>query len=140
MSQPPQPVFFCDRALGKTVVVALRAAGAQVEIHGDHFEPDSPDIAWLPIVSERGWLILTKDICISKNLAEIQAIAQSDAQVFILTSGNLNRQRMAEIFVDNLKRMEKFALGNPAPFIAKIYKTGQVKLWRNRTQLKKYLK
>jgi len=140
VSKSPPPVFFCDRALGKTVVEALRQAGAEVEIHGDHFAPDSPDVEWLPVVSEWGWIVLTKDIRISKNLAEIQAIAQSNAQVFILASGNMRRREMADIFVDNLQRMEKFALGDPSPFIAKIYKPARVKLWMNHKQLRKYLK
>jgi hypothetical protein len=37
-SRGVKPVFFVDRSLGKHVVPgALRAAGARVEVHDDHF-------------------------------------------------------------------------------------------------------
>ena len=38
-----EPVFFIDRSLGRRhVAQALRAAGAVVEIHDDHFPQDAP--------------------------------------------------------------------------------------------------
>jgi hypothetical protein len=64
---PSPPIFFIDRDLGQRLVAqALREAGAQVEIHQAHFAPDSPDIEWLPEVSQRGWVVLTKDACIDE--------------------------------------------------------------------------
>lgn len=52
----------------------------------------------------------------------------------------MTSQKMAEIFVNNLTRMEYMALSNPAPFIAKIYKVGPVKLVTGPIQLMKYLR
>jgi hypothetical protein len=44
----PEIVFFVDRSLGAHKVVdALRAAGAKVEAHADHFSDDAPDEEWL---------------------------------------------------------------------------------------------
>jgi hypothetical protein len=49
------PVFFVDRSLGKHVVPdALRAAGAHVEVHDDHFAQDALDEVWLPAVGQNG--------------------------------------------------------------------------------------
>jgi hypothetical protein len=54
--------FFLDRSLGKEIVAqALRAAGADVEIHDDHFPPDAKDEDWLTEVGSLGWIVLTKD-------------------------------------------------------------------------------
>jgi hypothetical protein len=76
-----KPTFFIDRALGRKYVAdALRNAGAKVEIHEDHFSPDSPDTEWLPEVSQRGWLILTKDDAIGRNILEQIAIASSEVK------------------------------------------------------------
>ena len=141
MSKPLKTTFFIDLALSpKTVSAALRAAGAIVEVHTDHFPPETPDTDWLPSVTEMGWVVLTKDTRINSRPLEIEAVARAGARVFILASGNLTSQQMAEIFVGVLENLKKFVQGNQAPFIAKIYRDGRVKLWRNQTQLLKLLK
>ncbi|MBE9078118.1 hypothetical protein IQ241_12585 [Romeria aff. gracilis LEGE 07310] len=141
MNQENQPTFFIDRALGrKAIAGGLRKAGATVEIHDDHFPPEALDVEWLPIVGQRGWLILTKDGGIGRRLLEQISVATSEARVFVLSSGNLTGSEMAEIFVSALSRMQRFALGNPQPFIAKVYKSGTVRMWQSRNQLLKLLK
>jgi hypothetical protein len=133
-------IYFIDRALGKSVGQALKKLGVKVEFHKDHFAPDSPDTEWLPIVSQRGWIVLTKDTNIGRNILEIQAMARSNAKVFTLVSANLNRDTMVNIFSEAIAKIDNFAISNPAPFIAKIYKDATVKLWKNNNQLKKILK
>ena len=63
-SAPPErPTLFLDRSLGRVVVAdALRAQGAAVEIHGDHFRHDTADEVWLTEIARRGWIVLTKDV------------------------------------------------------------------------------
>jgi predicted nuclease of predicted toxin-antitoxin system len=135
VSKSEKPIFFVDRALGKSVVSALREAGASVEAHADHFAPDAPDTEWLPVVSEKGWIVLTKDANLRRNPLEIRAIAEAEARVFILNSGNLSRQETIDIFVGALKRIKNFAQGNQPPFIARIDRRGHVSLWRNNREL-----
>jgi hypothetical protein len=44
VSRGPDPVFFPDRNLGRTIVPnALRKAGVAVEVMDDQFPPDTPD-------------------------------------------------------------------------------------------------
>lgn len=58
MSGTTELVFFIDRALGKKQVAEpLRNVGATVEIHDDHFSPDTPDVEWLTQVGERNWVV-----------------------------------------------------------------------------------
>lgn len=141
VSKAEQPTFFIDRALGrKEVANALRQAGANIEIHDDHFSPEALDVEWLPIVGEREWLILTKDDAIGRRLLEQIAVASSGARVFVLTSGNLTGLEMAEILVAALSKMQRFAQGNSQPFIAKVYKRGTVRMWQSCNQLLKLLK
>ncbi|BAQ63217.1 hypothetical protein GM3708_3623 (plasmid) [Geminocystis sp. NIES-3708] len=128
-------IYFIDRALGKSVGEALQKLGVKVEFHHQHFAPDSPDIEWLPIVSQREWIVLTKDKNIGRNLLEIKAIASSNAKVFTLVSGNLNTAQMINIFVRVIQKIDNFSTNNQAPFIAKIYKDATVKLWKNHNQL-----
>ena len=135
-----QYTYFIDRALGKSLGQALQSLGVNIEFHHDHFPPDAPDTEWLPIVSQRGWVVLTKDDRIGRNILEIKQIARSKAQVFILVSGNLSRQQTVNIFVNALEKIEKITQGNQAPFIAKIYQPARVTLWKNKAALEKLLR
>ncbi len=136
-----KPIFFIDRALGqKFVAEALRNAGASVEIHQDHFAPDAPDTEWLPEVSQRGWITLTRDAKIGVNILEQVAIASSEAKVFVLSIDQARGEEMATAVVTALPRMERLIVSHPAPFIAKISEFGQVKMWKDRKKLLKTLK
>ena len=54
--------FYLDHQIGRYVVAeALRAAGARVEVHLDHFPGDKPDTEWIPVVGQNGWVLITKD-------------------------------------------------------------------------------
>lgn len=141
MSKQPEIIFFVDWSIGqRSVPEALKAAGAKVETHLDHFPPETDDVDWLPVVSDRGWVVLTKDQAIGRRLNEVEAIARANAKVFSLVSGNLTTQQMTDLFVAVLEKLKKFTQGNQAPFVVKIYKDGKIQLWRNRIQLLKRLK
>jgi len=140
MSQKKQVVFFIDRALeSKPLLAALRQSGATIEIHSDHFLPDAPDTEWLAVVSKKAWVVLTKDARIGRNPEEIRAIARESTSIFILWDGNLRSQQIASLFAEIVPKLEKLALAHQTPFIAKIYKDGTIKLWKNSNQLLKLL-
>jgi predicted nuclease of predicted toxin-antitoxin system len=118
--------FFIDHCVSQKIVPeAMRSAGALVEAHIDYFPVDALDIEWLPEVSRRGWVVITKDWGLSSNLLEQKAIASANARVFILASGNYTGEQMAAILVSALDRLQKFVRGNQAPFIARIASNGQ---------------
>ena len=126
--------------MGKSVGKALQSLGVNIEFHHDHFQPDALDTEWLHVVSERGWVVLTKDVNIGRNLLEFQQIARSQARVFILVSGNLSSQDTVNIFVNCIGKIEKTIQGNSVPFIAKISRPFKVTIWKNKAQLNKLLK
>lgn len=130
MKQLESLVFFLDRSLGKkTIAEALRAAGADVRIHDEFFSQDARDEDWLPQVGRNGWCVLTKDSRIKHRLIERTALMEAGVRAFILVSGNLTGQEMAQIFVKALPRMSRFALKHSPPFIAKIHRDGSVEMW-----------
>jgi predicted nuclease of predicted toxin-antitoxin system len=131
-------VLFVDRALGRSAVPsALKLTGANVEIHMDHFAPDAPDIEWLSKVAESGWVVLTKDKNIGRNYLELRAVAQFKIRMFVLVSGNLTRQQMADTFVKAFPKMNNFCIGNKPPFIAKIYSSGKIQMWKDCVEIMK---
>jgi predicted nuclease of predicted toxin-antitoxin system len=126
---PDTHTFFLDRALGKRKVAdALRAIGAVVEIHEDHFPSDARDQDWLSEVGKKGWVVLTKDQHIRYRAPEKEALMKAGIAVFVLTSGNLTGDEMAAAFVAAMPRIQKILARRRRPFIAKVTRSGAVSL------------
>ncbi len=109
--------------MGRGVANALKLAGACVHAHDDLFPPDAPDTQLLTEVGKHGWVVLTKDQHIRRRPIERDALLAANLRVFVLTSGNLRGEEMAELFVRNLPKMETMARRTPAPFIARLTRT-----------------
>lgn len=141
MSKSSKPIFFVDECcLGIQVVEALRSAGASVEIHSDHFLPGKPDVEWLVEVSQKGWIVITKDDKISRNISEQVSTAIANAKVFIWATGSASRNELVRDLETAVVAMERFAISQPSPFIAKVYPYGKVQLWKHRDKLMKVLR
>jgi predicted nuclease of predicted toxin-antitoxin system len=119
-----RPTFYVDRCLGKTVARELKAAGASVEVHDDHFAQSAPDDDWIPQVTARGWVILTKDKNIRRAAGERETVLTSNARIFTLSSGNMRGADMAALFVGRLAEMERLAASHPPPFVAVLSPVG----------------
>jgi predicted nuclease of predicted toxin-antitoxin system len=136
MTVTPPTVFFIDRCLGSVrLATALRAASITVEIHDDHFPQSAQDEDWLPEVGRRGWVVLTKDGSIAKRISERLAVASANIKLFVLVAQNLSGDDMIDIFSKSLPAMQTFAREHPPPFIAKVYKSGEVSPWKSHEQL-----
>ena len=107
---------------------ALRAAGASVEIHDDHFSPDSPDESWLPVVGERGWVVLTKDRRIRYRAPALAAIGAAGVRLFVLSAGDMQGAEMGRVFADAIPKIARFSMKNRAPFIAKLTSGGSIQM------------
>jgi hypothetical protein len=119
--------FFVDRSLGaRDVPEALRAAGILVEVHDDHFAPDTPDIAWLGEVGARGWIVLTKDSRIRRHPLEFQSLLAANVAAFMLTATDLTGADMGRILVTAMPRLTTLVRSRARPFIATISRQGQV--------------
>jgi hypothetical protein len=117
----PKIVFFLDRCTNsRTLVTALTAAGALVELHSDHFADDISDEGWLPVVGTKGWVVLTNDKRIRHRRIECQALLAAGIRAFVLTAGHLSSAAAAEIWVRQLPKIERLAISRPAPFIAHV--------------------
>ena len=127
---PDQPVFYLDKCLGRRVVAqALRAAGARVELHTDHFAEDAPDEEWLPAVGQKGWLILTKDSKLLTNQLEVIALLKSGTATFALRAADMTGEDMARSFVTALPQMLRFRAKFQPPFLANVTRSGRVSIY-----------
>jgi hypothetical protein len=136
MTQPRPTTFFIDRCLGgRCIAEKLRNAGITVEIHDDHFDKGAKDVDWLPVVGQKGWVVLTKDANIGKCSLERIAVASANIKMFTLASQKLSGEEMAEIFLTAIISMQDFVRKYPTPFIAKIYRDGRIHMWKDNATL-----
>jgi len=127
--QPKPLIFYVDECLGRGVGEALREAGAEVRFYGEAVPRGVRDTDWLAIVGRKHWICLTKDKNIRRRLAERSALLAACVRAFVLTSGNITGQEMAQVFVKNLPRMTAFARRAKRPFIAKITRSGVIEAY-----------
>lgn len=133
-SQPDsdQVVVFLDRSLGRHVIAdALRAEEIKVEVHDDYFGQKSPDEEWLRFVAERNWIAITKDDRIRRRKSEIAAIREHKARVIVVVSKKATGKEMAAMLLKGWRRIIGLSAKTSAPFVAKIYRDGSVRLIEN---------
>jgi hypothetical protein len=102
----------------------LRAASFPFERHLDHFKSGTTDEKWLPLPGRRGWVVLTKDKAQRYSPLEKAQIKEHKLKIVTFSSGNLSGADMASLLAENLRRLDRFAAKNPAPFVAAINRTG----------------
>lgn len=109
------------------MAAVLRAAGLHVEIHDDHFRQDALDPEWLTAVSERNWIVVTRDERIRYRVAEKQAIRRAKVRAFVLVAqGDLRAEMLAQNFLVALPKIRRVVDKQKPPFIAKISRSGDV--------------
>jgi hypothetical protein len=106
----------------------LRQAGANVEVHDNHFPQDAIDEEWLKAAGEEGWIVLTKDNNIRYHTRETQTLMAYDVKAFILTGKALNADEMAQAFVDALSKIARILAKHRGPFVATVTRSGAVKV------------
>lgn len=93
----------------------LRAAGAIVEVHADHFADDEKDERWLKAIGGRGWVVLSKDSRILKREIEKDALIRWGVSAFFLRKGDLKGGEMGAIFLTALPRMIRLIEATAGP-------------------------
>jgi len=122
---PSSSHFFLDYQIGRFVVAeALRAAGARVEVHIDHFAQNAPDVEWIPQVGWRQWILITKDQNIRRNMLERMAYEAASLRGFVVTGKDMTGAELAELLVRCLPGMVRRAAGRPGPLLFSISRAG----------------
>ncbi|HZS65791.1 MAG TPA: hypothetical protein VFA72_01685 [Burkholderiales bacterium] len=117
--------FFLDHQIGRfQVAEALRSAGANVEVHLDHFRGDTPDVQWIPEVATREWVLITKDQNIRRNPLERVAYETARLRGFVLTGKEMNAKDMSDLLVACLPGMVRRTAGRQGPLLFTISRYG----------------
>jgi predicted nuclease of predicted toxin-antitoxin system len=127
--------LFLDRCLGgRRLARLLREDGWGVELHDDHFGQATSDVEWLPVVAERGWLVLTEDLAIFSDPDERFAVAAHRARVILLASHNLTTQAVHGA-VSKASAAILAMAEREGPFANKLYRDGRLEPWWSAEQL-----
>jgi predicted nuclease of predicted toxin-antitoxin system len=92
------------------------------------FAPATPDEIWLARAGREDWIVLTRDARIRYHALEKASLLQHQVRAFVLTGGNLRGEEMADAFVRALPKMDRTVREVPAPFIARVSSSGEVKV------------
>lgn len=116
-------IYWVDRSLGKDIVTtALRAAGVKVTTYADLYpnDPMVEDHVWIPEVSARGWVILTKDKNIRRSPIEIEALRNANSRYVCLSAGNMRGDEQAACLVQHWKTIDSVVIHKPVPLIVSV--------------------
>lgn len=117
-AQLSYPLLFIDRcAWSNRLGEALTTADIKFTPHHDHFEQACPDVDWLPIVGNKGWVVITRDKNIRRKPNELQAFKENNVLAIVLSSGSSSQASAAdtaELLIRLLpKLMRKIIVSKP---------------------------
>jgi len=79
--------------------------------------PRTPDTVWLPEVTLRGWLIITRDSQIRETPAELAAVRSSGARMVALSGADAaNKWAQLEVLMTRWRSIDGLLI-QPGPFI-----------------------
>lgn len=113
--------FFVDRNLGKRFGQQLRDSGVDVVFLDELFPQNVSDVTWIQTVGERGWIALTRDNAIGRNVLELMAVAAANLRLVVIVGGQAKTDILADNFINTQARITRFCHKHPAPFVAKVH-------------------
>ncbi len=133
-SSPPLSSYtiFLDRNFGSKLVASeLRGISLIVEVHADHFpeantKPETSDAEWIRDVTNRGWVIFTRNGNIRNNPLERRTFIECGARVFNVRNGGATAEEVAKCIHRAKNRIERILASNTGPFIVGISLNGDV--------------
>jgi len=78
-----------------------------------------------------------RDKKIGKRILELDALLDGGVKSFVLVSGQLKDAENADNIIETLPDILEMIAKNDFPFIAKVYRDGQVKLWKTTPMIHK---
>ena len=104
---------------------ALRAAGIAIRTYADLYPKDDEvaDSKWIPDVTARGWIILTKDEAISRNPAEVSVLRRAKAIYVCFAAKGMTAPAQVECLLKHWRTIEGVVASRKPPVIVKVTRT-----------------
>lgn len=115
-------VWWFDRCLGKQLPTRMAELGADVRRYGDLYpdDPAKPDIDWIPEVTARGWVIVTKDKNIRRDAAERNVLLNARARYVCLASANMTGPEQVACFERHWRTLDGVVRTRSVPVLVSL--------------------
>jgi hypothetical protein len=94
-------IYFFDNCLSYRYAAMLRALDVEAKALREEFEESAPDEEWIPVVGQRGWVLLTGDRNIRWKPHQREILEKAKVTTFFMVKGydNLGRWEQAAHFL-----------------------------------------
>lgn len=93
-------------------------------MHKDVFPDLTPDKVWIPQVTARGWIIVTRDKRMQKRPMEWAALIRAKARVLWFRGDHASDVEITEGFLAALPRIDKLAAMLTPPYVIRVTPAG----------------
>jgi hypothetical protein len=118
--------LFLDRTHGKAMAAMLRRVGLKVRTIYQVYPKDRhqkvKDPQWIARCGKEGWVAISGDKRIEKNVENKQAVIDAKCKLFLLTDTNSRPEEWASAVILGRERMSAVIRKNQGPFFATISK------------------
>lgn len=121
-------IWWFDRCLGRELPNAIEALGAEVRRYVDLFpnDPTVDDVDWIPRVTARGWVIVTKDKNIRRDSNERAVLIAARARYVCLASANMTGKQQVETLTGHWRTIDGVVRTRAAPLLVSVTRDGVV--------------
>jgi hypothetical protein len=122
-------IIYLDENLHRCQPIIDALADCQISCRrheAEGFAPGEDDDVWLKYVSERGWIVLTKDKKNRYNDLERSAVRRFKTREFYFGGGSLNKFDMADALRLALPEMRRIIRRYISPVIGSITRSGSI--------------
>ncbi|HET9308795.1 MAG TPA: hypothetical protein VFO46_22460 [Candidatus Sulfotelmatobacter sp.] len=125
-----QPKFegtiFLDRTHGKEMATLLRRVGLKVktiyQVYPKKRHENIKDPQWIAKCGQKGWVAISGDKRIEKNVENKQAVIDAKCKLFLLTDTNSRPEEWASAVILGREKIGSVVRKNEGPFFATISK------------------
>jgi hypothetical protein len=126
-SQPKlEGTIFLDRTHGKAMAAMLRRVGIDVktiyQVYPKKKHQSVKDPQWIAKCGEKGWIAISGDKRIEKNVENKQAVIDAKCKIFLLTDTNSLPEEWASAIILGREKISNVVRKNEGPFFATISK------------------
>jgi hypothetical protein len=120
--------FFIDNNLSPSLAEGLRAFGQDVHHLREDFAPDTADEAWLPVIAQWEWYLISRDKKIASNHAKRAALMGLGLGAFLFTlKRNPSYWEWVEIIIKRWSELRDWASEHERPFVVGIPESGRLR-------------
>lgn len=125
-SVDPIRFFFDESCLGIGKIVAQARPDAIYPGHPrSPITPGDPDLDWIPVAAQRGWVVILRDKRLNRRPAELEALASHPLRVLVLSSaGQLGVWDQLRVLLRYWDSIDELVGANPGPWLFAVTKSG----------------